>query len=207
MRKDLLFQIILSCLVFSSCATMNKNYQSQNTINFSESPEVIHLIADSYEITKNYQKRFIAFDYMGKNHEFIIYDNNYLKMDGRIYAYKFKSLINYKLSLNIFGTETNIGGSEKVIGFEGVLTSIDNPESTYDFILAKDLFAKRHYRNKYEACKIPGIKFKGINIWYDGYIDSNGCWQSYSWSDYYEQVFGTVKQDIGRLLYMSLYRK
>lgn len=65
------------------------------------------------------------------------------------------------------------------------------------------MFAKKHYNSQYEASQINDVYFAGRKA-DDGYIDVWGKWQKYTWSDYFEKIFGTIDQDVKRNMYMGL---
>ncbi len=160
----------------------------------------VRAATDLVEKEKNYYKKFSAKDSMGKLHEIIIYDDYYLKMDDQLYAF------DYDKMMYLFGTETNIDGTEKVIGFSLWATSLANPDLTVHMIIAQELFAKKHYNSEYEATQISGVFFDRIKA-NSGYVDAWGNWQRYTWSDYFETIFGTVNQDVKRKMYLALEKR
>ena len=44
----------------------------------------------------------------------------------------------------------------------------------------------------YEANQINGVYFAGPAKT-EGYIDDFGCWQTYTWTDYFERIFNLIK--------------
>ncbi len=204
--KKISIGLALALILFNSCASLNNFLNPDYSVHYDLSAEEVSAYAKKSEEEKNYLKRFTAKDGMGKLHEVIIYDDCYLKMDGHMYAFRYDNLMYYKLSLNLFGHETNIDGSEKVIGFTCWATSLTDPELTVHMIIAREIFAKKHYKSQYEASQINGVYFAGRRA-DDGYIDVWGHWQKYQWKDYYEQIFGTVEQDVKWRMYMTVEAK
>ncbi|MCQ2576758.1 MAG: hypothetical protein MJ162_08430 [Treponema sp.] len=202
MKKALLV-LIFAMFTLVSCSSIKNMVNPDYSVHYDLSESQVIAAAAKVEAEKNYLKKFDVKDSMGKLHEVIIYDDYYLKIDNQIYAFKYDKLMCYQLSLNIFGNQANIDGSEKVIGFTCWATSISNPELTVHIIFAQELFAKKHYNSQYEASQINGVYFAGIKS-DDGYIDAWGKWKNYTWTDYFEKIFGTVDQDVKRKMYMGL---
>lgn len=198
-----MFCLFAALFVFSSCTTFQNLLNPDYSVHYELSEEQAVAVAAKVEAEKGYLKKFFAKDSMGKLHEVIIYDDYYLKLDNQLYAFRYDDLMYYKLSLNLFGTETNIDGTEKVIGFTCWATSVSNPDLTVHIIFAQELFSKKHYNSQYEAAKICGVYFAG-RLSDAGYIDAWGKWHRYTWSDYFEQIFGTIDQDVRRKMYMGL---
>ena len=72
--------------------------------------------AELMDKDKSYQKRFTAKDKMGNLHTVTIYDDEYMKIDNAFYAYKFRNLMHYGLTLNVMGDIKSVNGYEKVWG-------------------------------------------------------------------------------------------
>ena len=53
---------------------------------------------------------------MGNLHTVTIYDDEYMKIDNVFYAYKFRNLMHYGLTLNVMGDIKSVNGYEKVWG-------------------------------------------------------------------------------------------
>jgi len=77
------------------------------------------------------------------------------------------------------------------------------PYTTISFIFAKDMFAQKGYSSMYEANQINGVYFVGPSKT-EGYIDDFGCWQTYTWTDYYEHIFNTRNKDVKMRMFMAL---
>lgn len=152
---------------------------------------------------KSYQKRFRAKDKMGNVHTVTIYDDEYMKIDNVFYAYKIRNLMYYSLSLNLMGNIKSVEGTDRVWGFQGYATSVNNPDTTISFIFAKDMFAQKGYSSMYEANQINGVYFAGPSKT-EGYIDDFGYWQTYTWTDYYEHIFNTRNKDVKMRMYMAM---
>lgn len=202
MKKSTL-SVIFVAVLLTSCSTLKNLVSPDYSVHYELSESEVKAAAAKVESEKNYFKKFVAKDSMGKLHDVIIYDDYYLKMDNQIYAFKYDNLMYYQLSLNVFGNQMNVDGSDKVIGFTCWATSVSNPELTVHIIFAQELFAKKHYNSQYEASQINGVYFAGRKA-DDGYIDAWGKWQKYTWSDYFEKIFGTIDQDVKRKMYMGL---
>ena len=201
--KKIVLTVLLSAVMLTSCSSMKNLVDPDYSVHYELSEDEVKAAAEKVESEKNYIKKFTAKDSMGKFHEVIIYDDYYLKLDNQIYAFKYDRLMYYQLSLNLLGTQTNIDGSEKVIGFTCWATSVSNPDLTVHIIFAQELFAKKHYNSQYEASQINGVYFAGRKT-DDGYIDAWGKWKNYTWIDYFEKIFGTIDQDVKRKMYMGL---
>lgn len=195
--------VLMATVMLTSCSSLKNLVNPDNSVHYDLSEDEVKAAAAKVESEKNYLKKFTAKDSMGKLHEIIIYDDYYLKMDDQLYAFKYDNLMYYQLSLNILGTQTNIDGSEKVVGFTCWATSLSNPELTVHIIFAQELFSKKHYNSQYEAAQINGVYFAGRKA-DAGYIDVWGKWQKYTWSDYFEKIFGTIDQDVKRKMYIGI---
>ena len=77
----------------------------------------------------------------GNVHTVTIHDDEYMKIDNVYYACKFRNLMYYSLSLNMMGNIKTVEGTDKVWGFQGYSTAVNNPDTTISFIFAKDMFA------------------------------------------------------------------
>ena len=85
----------------------------------------------------------------------------------------------------------------------GYATAVNNPDTTISFIFAKDMFAQKGYSSMYEANQINGVYFAGPAKT-EGYIDDFGCWQTYTWTDYFERIFNTRNKDVKMRMYMAM---
>lgn len=201
--KRIALSAVAAAVLFTSCSSLKNLINPDYSVHYELTESEVKAAAAKVESEKNYLKKFTTKDSMGKLHEVIIYDDYYLKLDNQLYAFRYDNLMYYQLSLNMLGTQTNIDGSEKVIGFTCWATSLSNPDLTVHIIFAQELFSKKHYNSQYEASKINGVYFAGRKA-DDGYIDAWGKWQKYTWSDYFEKIFGTIDQDVKRKMYMAL---
>lgn len=55
----------------------------------------------------------------------------------------------------------------------------------------------------YEANQINGVSLAGPSKT-EGYIDDFGYWHTYTWTDYYEQIFNTRNKDVKMRMYMAM---
>ena len=152
--KKIVLTVLLSAVMLTSCSSLKNLVNPDYSVHYDLTEAEVKAAAAKVESEKNYIKKFTAKDSMGKFHEVIIYDDYYLKLDNQIYAFKYDRLMYYQLSLNLLGTQTNIDGSEKVIGFTCWATSVSNPDLTVHIIFAQELFAKKHYNSQYEASQL-----------------------------------------------------
>lgn len=152
---------------------------------------------------KTYQKRFTAKDKMGNVHTVTIYDDEYMKIDNVFYAYKFRNLMHYGLTLNVMGDIKSVNGYEKVWGLQVYATSVNNPDTTISFIFCKDMYPLKSFSSMYEANQINGVYFAGRNP-DEGYVDDFGYWRSYEWTDYFERIFNTRNKDVKMRMYMAM---
>lgn len=134
-------------VLLTSCSTLKNLVSPDYSVHYELSESEVEAAAAKVESEKNYLKKFVAKDSKGNLHDVIIYDDYYLKMDNQIYAFKYDNLMYYQLSLNVFGNQMTVDGSDKVIGFTCWATSVSNPELTVHIIFAQELFAKKHYNS------------------------------------------------------------
>ena len=193
-----LFLVVIASLMFTSC--LSTMFAPTEYVSVKEPIEVIETKISTYKESNEYQKKFVSKDKMGNRHEWTIYDENYLSVDGVIYAYKFHDLMTYSL---VVAQSYTLNDTAKVIGFHGYATPISNPETVVSFIFASELFAQKGYSSKYEASQIKGVSFRGIQG-DEGYIDDFGRWKTYTWQDYYEQVFSTRNINVKKIMYSAM---
>ena len=195
--KKLIFVVIAS-LMFTSC--LSTMFAPTEYVSIKEPTDVIETKISTYKETNEYQKKFVSKDKMGNRHEWIIYDENYFSVDGIVYAYKYHDLMTYSL---VIAQSYTLNDTAKVIGFHGYASPINNPETVVSFIFAGELFAQKGYSSTYEASQIKGVSFRGIQG-DEGYIDDFGRWQTYTWQDYYEQVFSTRNKNVKKIMYSAM---
>ncbi len=98
MRNFLLYIMI----IFGSISSVSAKCFFSNSckVNFDKTLEQVQVRAELMDKEKTYQKRFTAKDKMGNIHTITIYDDEYMKIDNVFYAYKFRNLMHYGLTLN-----------------------------------------------------------------------------------------------------------
>ncbi len=143
-------------------------------VSFDKTLEQVQVRAELMDKDKSYQKRFTAKDKMGNLHTVTIYDDEYIKIDNAFYAYKYRNLMHYGLTLNVMGDIKSVNGYEKVWGLQGYATSVNNPDTTISFIFCKDMM--KGFSSMYEANQINGVYFAGRNP-DEGYVDDFGYWR------------------------------
>ena len=192
-------------MIFGTISTVSaKGFFSTNyAVSFDETLEQVQDKADLMDKDKTYQKRFTAKDKMGNLHTVTIYDDEYMKIDNVFYAYKFRNLMHYGLTLNVMGEMKSVNGYEKVWGIQGYATAVNNPDTTISFIFCKDMYPMKCFSSMSEANQISGVYFAGRNL-DAGYIDDFGCWRSYEWTDYFERIFNTRNKDVKMRMYMAM---
>ena len=201
MRNFLLYIMILFGTISSVSA---KGFFSNSyKVTFDKTLEQVQVRAELMDKDKTYQKRFTAKDKMGNLHTVTIYDDEYMKIDNVFYAYKFRNLMHYGLTLNVMGDIKSVNGYEKVWGIQGFATSVNNPDITISFIFCKDMYPMKGFSSMYEANQINGVFFAGRNP-DEGYVDDFGYWRSYEWTDYFERIFNTRNKDVKMRMYMAM---
>ena len=200
-RNFLLCIMMFSCTI--SCASAKGLFFRDYSVSFDETLEQVESKAEEMEADKSYQKSFTAKDKMGNYHKVIIYDDEYMKIDNVYYAYKFRNLMYYGLTLNVMGDIKSVDGFEKVWGLQGYATAVNNPDTTISFIFCKDMYPIKGFSSMYEARQINGVYFAGLNS-NEGYIDDFGMWKTYTWSDYYERIFNTMNKDVKMKMFMGI---
>lgn len=192
-------------MIFSTISTVSAKgfFTTSYAVSFDETLEQVQAKADLIDKEKSYQKRFTAKDKMGNLHTVTIYDDEYMKIDNVVYAYKFRNLMHYGLTLNVMGEMKSVNGYEKIWGAQGYATAVNNPDTTISFIFCKDMYPMKCFSSMSEANQISGVYFAGRNP-DDGYIDDFGCWRSYEWTDYFEHIFNTRNKDVKMRMYMAM---
>ncbi len=191
-------------LGFATCASAKGLFSTDYSVSFDKTLEQVQTRAELMDKNKTYQKKFTAKDKMGNYHTVIIYDDEYLKIDNIFYAYKFRNLMYYGLTLNVMGDIKSVDGFKKVWGVQGYATAVNNPDTTISFIFCKDMYPMiKGFSSMSEACKINGVSFVGRNN-DDGYVDDFGCWRTYEWTDYFQSIFNTMNKDVKMKMFMAM---
>ena len=113
-RNFLLYIMILFGTISSVSA---KGFFSNSyKVSFDKTLEQVQVRAELMDKEKTYQKHFTAKDKMGNLHIVTIYDDDYMKIDNVFYAYKFRNIMYYSLSLNMMGSIKTVEGTEKAWG-------------------------------------------------------------------------------------------
>ena len=115
-------------------------FSNSYKVTFDKTLKQIQVRAALMDKDKTYQKRFTAKDKMENLHTVTIYDDEYMKIDNVFYAYKFRNLMHYGLTLNVMGDIKSVNGYEKVWGLQGYATSVNNPDTSISFIFCKDMY-------------------------------------------------------------------
>ena len=201
MRNFLLYLMIIFGTISSVSA---KGFFSNSyKVSFDKTLEQVQVRAELMDKEKTYQKHFTAKDKMGNLHIVTIYDDDYMKIDNVFYAYKFRNIMYYSLSLNMMGSIKTVEGTEKAWGGQGYATAVNNPDTTISFIFSKEMLGQKNFNSMYEANQINGVYFAGLNH-NEGYIDDFGCWQTYTWTDYFQRIFNTTNKDVKMKMYMAM---
>lgn len=202
--KKSAFIVLLMTMCLSSCASL-EGFRRDYTVYIDESYDQARERVASYENAKEYLRKFRTVDKSGHTHDVIIYDRQYFKMDGVLFAYKFDDAMWYSLALTVPGGGVQVvDGTAKIMGFAGYATCIDNPETTISFIFAQKLFAQPGYESRYEAIRnVKGVSFAGISHT-GGYVDDFGRYRKYEYWDYFDKVFLTSKRDVRTLMFSAV---
>lgn len=200
MKKTVLISILLMTFCMTSCVSMEalgRDYK----VYLDESYDDAKARIASYDESKEYLRKFRTVDKSGHTHDVTIYDRQYFKMDGVLFAYRFDDAMWYSLALTIPGGGVQVvDGTAKIMGFAGYATCIDNPETTISFIFAQKLFAQAGYESRYEAIRnVKGVSFAGVSHT-GGYVDDFGKYRKYDYWDYFDRVFLTSKRDVRTLM-------
>ena len=199
MRNFLLYIMVLFTTVSSVSAKCF--FSNSYKVSFNKTLEQVEVRAELMDKEKSYQKRFTAKDKMGNVHTITIYDDEYMKIDNVFYAYKFRNLMYYSLSLNMMGNIKTVDGTERPWGLQGYATAVNNPDTTISFIFCKDMM--KGFSSMHEVNQINGVYFAGRNP-DEGYVDDFGYWRSYEWTDYFERIFNTRNKDVKMRMYMAM---
>ena len=201
MRNFLLYILV----IFGTISTVSAKglFSNSYAVSFDKTLEQVQVRAELMDKDKSYQKRFTAKDKMGNLHTITIYDDEYMKIDNVFYAYKFRNLMHYGLTLNVMGDIKSVNGFKKLWGLQGYATAVNNPDTTISFIFCKDMYPMKSFSSMFEANQISGVSFSGRNP-NDGYVDDFGYWRSYEWTDYFERIFNTRNKDVKMRMYMAM---
>ena len=204
MKKMVNFLLYIMVILGTTTSVYAKGlFGTDYSVSCDKTLEQVKAVTDIMENDKSYQKSFTAKDKMGNYHKVIIYDDNYMKIDNVYYAYKFRNLMHYGLTLNVMGDIKSVNGVEKVWGLQGYATAVNNPDTTISFIFCKDLYPIKGFSSMYEANQISGVYFAGLNK-NEGYIDDFGCWKTYGWTDYFEKIFNTMNKDVKMKMFVGI---
>ena len=172
--------------LFTSCITLgNVDY----SVPFTETAAAVNAKSAKIINSQSYLISFPASDSEWNMHKVIILDEKYLKLDKKVYAYKFDSLMRYQHGYtNSSGTFVSLEKEGGVVGFTGYATSVDNPETTIRFIFARQLASPRYYTSTFDARqKDKGVYYTGLPRYSNVMID--GQLQRATYYDYFPLVF------------------
>ena len=143
MKKMVNFLLYIMVILGTTTSVYAKGlFGTDYSVSCDKTLEQVKAVTDIMENDKSYQKSFTAKDKMGNYHKVIIYDDNYMKIDNVYYAYKFRNLMHYGLTLNVMGDIKSVNGVEKVWGLQGYATAVNNPvipEQEDEFIPQEDV--------------------------------------------------------------------
>jgi len=204
MKKSFEAAFVMVLVSLTSCATAKGIFGRDYTVPVTESLETVQSRAETEISDGSYLRKFSTVDKINRHHEVIFLDEQYISIDGELYAFKFNNLMYYGLALNLGSDRTvTLDGTDKVLGIQGYATSVKNPELTIGFIFARKLFAQPGYSSMYEATRIGGVSFYAPNV-DDGYVDDFGKWHRYTYFDYFDSIFKTTKQDVRTEMYQAI---
>jgi len=203
MNKFVFYTIPLCFLLFfSSCTTLSNILNPDYSVEITEDYTDIQKQAEQSIKEKSYIKHFYTTDKVSKKHEIFFLNEKYFSVDGVIYAYRFHNIMYYGPSLKYLNGQSIYDLPDKMIGVQGYATVVKNPAITASFIFSQKLFGQKGYSSMYEAGKINGVVFsspKGDTQ----YIDDFGKLRRYSYFDYFENIFGTRKQNVNHEMYQA----
>ncbi len=205
MKKTFVFVLIAICSLYSSCATFENLTVPKKSVAITESPEAVNKKASKLLKSYSYIIRLSAVDRFDKAHRIIILDEQYFQFDGKLYAYKFDSLMRQRrgytaLNGNFVPFEKEGG----IVGFTGYATSIDNPENSFTFILSRFLASAPYYTSAFDAYqKDRGIYFSSPPKYSNK--TKNGVLQKATYFDYFPILFYTDEDDVLKRNLRNLY--
>lgn len=190
-------------MMLSSCISgmASKNKPSSNNVQVIESSADIKEKCNKINKDKTYLRKFSVRAKTNDKYKVIIYDKNYMSINGAIYAYNFKKLMYQSLVLNV-GSPMVIDNTAKLIGIQGYCTPIDDTEKTYSFIIARDIFQQEDYNSMSQATRNnPGFSFRYLVD--DYYIDDFGKHRKKTYWDYFDEIFKTTSKDVNTQMYIG----
>lgn len=205
MKKTFVFVLIAICTLYSSCTTFENLTVPSKSVAITESSEDVNKKASKILKSYSYIIRLSAVDRFDKAHRIIILDEQYFQFDGKIYAYKFDSLMRrqrgYTAANGNFVSLEKEGG---VVGFTGYATSVDNPETTFSFILSRFITSAPYYTSAFDAHqKDRGIYFTSPPKYSNK--TKNGVLQRATYFDYFPALFYTDEDDVLKRNLRNLY--
>lgn len=208
MKRLMFIMVCLMAFMCTSCLTAGLASlfrEPDYTVYVDETPSEIHARIASYEKKGEYIRKFRTIDKGEKYHDVVIYDRQYFSIDGVLFAYNIKDAMWYGLAITLPGGGWHkVSGTDKIIGYSGFATCVDNSDTTVSFILSQKLFSQSGYGNRSEAVSnIKGVSFYGLN-YNQGYVDDFGRYQRYDYWDFFDEVFQTTKKDVKKLMYSAI---
>lgn len=195
--------LLVTIYAFSSCASMKNLFGAGYSVPVKESVEVVREKADRIITEKSYLRKFDTVDKMDRRHTVFVLDEDYISIDGVLYAYRFNNIMYYGPTLAALNERPVYSLPDKAIGLQGYASPVESPDAVVSFIFARKLFAQKGYASMLEASRINGVSFSAPNV-DDGYIDDFGRWHRYTYYDYFENIFRTRGQDVRLEMYQSL---
>ncbi|MDY6397784.1 MAG: hypothetical protein SPL22_08630 [Treponema sp.] len=124
-------------IIFGTISSVSAKgfFSNSCKVSFDKTLEQVQVRAELMDKKKTYQKRFTAKDKMGNLHTVTIYDDEYMKIDKAFYAYKFRNLMHYGLTLNVMGDIKSVNGYENVWGGAGVCYFSEQSRYNYQLYL------------------------------------------------------------------------
>lgn len=194
----------LIALMFSSCVSsgLSKKKSSNYNVQVIESPADITQKCNTISKNKTYLRKFSVRSKTNDKYNVIIYDKNYMSINGTIYAYQFKMMMYQSLVLN-FGSPKVMENTAKLIGIQGYCTPINDNEKTYSFIIARDVFLQKDYNSMSQAKENnPGFSFRYLVD--DYYIDDFGEYRKKTYWDYFDTIFNSTNKDVTTQMYIGI---
>lgn len=194
-----LFIMMLSSCVSSS---VSKKYPTNYAVEIVESPDEITEKCNTIAKNKTYLRKCSVRSKTNDKYNVIIYDKNYMSINGTIYAYKFKMMMYQSLVLNT-GSPYVVDNTAKLMGIQGYCTPINDKEKAYSFIIARDVFLQKDYNSMSQATENnPGFSFRYLVD--DYYIDDFGEYRKKTYWDYFDTIFNTTKKDVTTQMYIGM---
>lgn len=205
MKKTFVFVVASICIFFSSCATLESFTKVDNSVAITESAEEVNKKASRMLKNYSYIISIFACDRFDNNYKIIILDEQYLCLNGKVYAYKFDSLMRRQIGYTKpDGTFVPLQKQGGVVGFTGYATSVDNPENTISFILSRFIVTADNYTSGFDARqKDKGIYFTGLPKY--SKRTKNGELQRATYFDYFPILFYTDDYDVQKRNLRKMY--